>query len=164
MSQPSLRAKNGKSLEIRSEPGQHLFTRRVALRRPPREIPKMKKIFALLLLPVLLAGCSSITNLTPSRYSRDPSGFYRVEAQWRSNRQAIREDSFKPLVVVDNDTYPMRPVGVVKDRWEAFIPVPADKDMIHYHYKFDFLINAISQPRADSLMSSDYELKIAEGK
>jgi hypothetical protein len=124
----------------------------------------MKKFFALLLLPVLLAGCSSITNLTPSRSSRDPSGFYRVEAQWRSNRQAIRPESFKPLVVINNDTIPMRPVALVQDRWEAYIPVPAGQDVVHYHYKFDFLINAISQPRADSLMSSDYSLKITDAK
>jgi hypothetical protein len=124
----------------------------------------MKKIFALLLLPALLTGCSSITNLTPSRYPRDPSGVYRFEAQWRSNRQAIREDSFKPLVVINDDTYPMQPVPLVQDRWEALVPVPADKDVIHYHFKFDYMINAISQPRADSLMSQDYRLKIDEGK
>ena len=125
---------------------------------------KMKKIFYLLLLPVLLAGCTSITNLTPSQYPRDPSGFYRVEAEWKSSRQAIQPDSFQPLVMIGFDTFPMRPVSVVQDRWEALIPVPADKDFVLYRYKFDYVVNAISKPHPDSLMSAEYTLKIGEKK
>lgn len=125
---------------------------------------QMKKLFCLLLLPVLLAGCTSITNLTPSQYPRDASGFYRVEAQWESRRQTIVPDSFQPLVVVGFDTYPMRPVPVVQDRWEAFIPVPADKDFALYRYKFDYMVYAISKPHPDSLMSPEYSLKITEKK
>jgi len=74
----------------------------------------------------------------------------------------VRPDSFKPLVVVGFDTYPMRAVPVVKDRWEAFIPVPADKAMVLYHYKFDFLDNAFGKPRPNSLMSRDYQLKFTD--
>jgi len=121
----------------------------------------MKKIFSLLMLSVLLTGCTSITNLTPSHYPRDPSGNYRVEAQWYSNRQAVREDSFKPLVIVDGvKSVPMQPVPLVTDRWEAFIQVPADKDVVLYRYKFDFLDNTIGGPKPNSMMSRDYELHI----
>jgi hypothetical protein len=123
----------------------------------------MKKLFALLLLPALLAGCTtSITNLAPSRCPRDPSGYYRVEAAWYSRREVIRPDSFKPLVVVGFETYPMRRVPVVTDRWEAYIPVPAGKDTVLYHYKFDFLDDAFGKPRPNSLMSRDYQLKIMD--
>ncbi len=125
---------------------------------------KMKKIFCLLLLPMLLAGCTSITNLTPSQYPRDPSGFYRVEAEWKSSRQAILPDSFQPLVMIGFNTFPMRPVPVVQDRWEAYVPVPADKDFVLYRYKFDFLVNSISKPHPDSLMSPEYTLKVSEKK
>ena len=121
----------------------------------------MKKFFALLVMSVLLTGCTSITNLTPSSCPRDSSGTYRVEAEWYTRRQVARPDSFKPLVVVNGfDTYPMRPVPLVNDRWEAYIPVPADQDMVLYHYKFDFLDTAIGHPRANSMMSRDYELHI----
>jgi uncharacterized protein YceK len=121
----------------------------------------MKKFIGLLLLPVLLTGCTSITNLTPSHYTRDPSGYYRVEAQWYSNREAVRENSFKPLVVVNGfETFPMQPVPLVDDRWQAYIPVPADKDMVLYHYKFDFLDDAIGGPKPNSQMSRDFELRI----
>ncbi len=125
---------------------------------------KMKKIFCLLLLPMLLAGCTSITNLTPSQYPRDPSGFYRVEAEWKSSRQAILPDSFQPLVMIGFNTFPMRPVPVVQDRWEAYVPVPADKDFVLYRYKFDFLVNSISKPHPDSLMSPEYTLMVSEKK
>jgi uncharacterized protein YceK len=122
---------------------------------------KMKKFFGLLMLSALLAGCTSITNLTPSRVPREPTGYCRVEAIWYSERVAIRPGSFKPLVVVDGfNTYPMQPVPKVQDRWEAYIPVPADKDMILYHFKFDFMEDAIGGPRPNSLMSRDYELKV----
>jgi hypothetical protein len=124
---------------------------------------KMKKILGLLLLPLLMAGCSSITNLTPTQYARDPHGYYRVEAEWNSNRKVIQPDSFQPQVVLMNaETYPMRPVPLVQDRWEAFIPVPPDKNDILYRYKFDFMVDAFSKPQPDSLMSAEYELKIVE--
>lgn len=121
---------------------------------------KINKICWLLLLPVLLTGCSSITNLTPSQYPRDPSGYYRVEAMWKSNRSVIRPDSFTPLVVVDFQNYPMKQVPLVQDRWEAFIPVAADKDFVRYHYKFDFVDYAFGKPKGDSLMSASYQLSI----
>jgi uncharacterized protein YceK len=121
---------------------------------------KINKLCLLLLLPVALAGCSSITNLTPTQYPRDPSNYYRVEAMWRSRKQVIQSESFKPLVVVDFQNYPMRPVPLVEDRWEAFIPVPADKDFVRYHYKFDFMDYAFGKPKGDSQMSAPYQLTI----
>jgi hypothetical protein len=125
---------------------------------------KMKKILSLFLLPLLLAGCTSITNLTPSQYNRDASGTYRVEAAWKSRRSTINPTSFQPVVVVGFDTYPMRPVPVVQDRWEALIPVPPDKESILYRYKFDYEVYAVSRTHADSLMSPEYSLKIRDKK
>jgi uncharacterized protein YceK len=123
---------------------------------------KIKKFCLLSLLPALLAGCSSITNLTPSEYPRAASGYYRVEAMWNSNQRTIQSDSFKPLVVVDLQTYPKQPVPLVEDRWEAYIPVPADKDSIRYRYKFDYMEDAFHKPHGDSLESGDYQLSIGK--
>jgi len=121
---------------------------------------KINKVWFLLLLPALLAGCTSITNLTPTQYPRSDSGYYRVEAMWKSRQAVIRPDSFKPLVVVEFQTYPMQPVPLVEDRWQALIPVPADKNYVRYHYKFDFLDDAFGKPKPDSLMSDPYQLNI----
>jgi hypothetical protein len=122
----------------------------------------MKKTFALLVLPLALAGCTSITNLTPSRLSRNSDGLYRVEAAWRTREQAIRPESIKPVVMVGFETYEMRPELVVSNRWETFIPVKADQSLLHYRFKFDFLRNAISAPQADSKMSSEFSLEIVD--
>jgi len=123
----------------------------------------MKKIYMLLLLPLALAGCSSsITNLTPSRLVRNSDGTYRVEAAWRTTEQTIRPDSIKPSVMVGLESYPMRPELVVSDRWEAFVPVPADQPLTHYQFRFDFLRNAFSAPVADSKLSATYTLEIVD--
>ena len=113
---------------------------------------------------VALCGCSSITNLTPTRYPRNEKGYYRVEAEWKSNQQTIREDSFQPQVVIGFDKYPMRPVGLVQDRWEAYVPVPPTQNEAVYHFQFDYLKNALHQPKADSKQSPDYTLMIVEKK
>jgi uncharacterized protein YceK len=121
---------------------------------------KISKLFFLLLLPAVLAGCSSIVNLTPTQYPRSASGYYRVEAMWQSKKAVIEPGSFSPLVVVDLEKYPMKPVPLVQNRWEAFIPVPPDKSSVYYHYKFDFMDYAFGKPKGDSLMSAPYQLTI----
>ena len=126
-------------------------------------MPKMKKIFILLLLPLALAGCSSsITNLTPSRLARNSDGTYRVEAAWQTTEQTIRPESLKPLVMVGLESYPMRPELVVSNRWEAFVPAPADQHLIHYWFRFDFLRNAISAPVEDCKTSQGFTLEIVD--
>jgi hypothetical protein len=152
-----------KPLEFRGEPVQHLAGCGLpcADARAIKHMSKINKLCFLLLLPVILAGCTSITNLTPTQYPRDSSGYYRVEAMWKSRREVIRPGTFKPVVVVEFQTYPMRPVPLVSDRWEAYIPIPADKDFVHYHYKFDFQDDVFGgKPKGDSLNSAPYQLHI----
>jgi hypothetical protein len=121
-----------------------------------------KKTLALLLLPLALAGCSSITNLTPSRLTRNETGLYRVEAAWDTREQAIRAETIKPLVMVGFETYEMRPELVVSNRWETFVPLPSDQSLLHYRFKFDFVRNAISAPVEDSKLSPEYTLQIVD--
>jgi hypothetical protein len=121
----------------------------------------MKKIFMVLALPAVLAGCSSsITNLTPSRLPRNSDGTYRIEAGWDTREHAIRPDTINPSVMVGTDFYPMKPEQVVSDRWEAFVPVPAGQDLLHYRFKFDFIRDTISAPQPDSRLSQVYSLEI----
>ena len=121
----------------------------------------MKKILMLLALPAVLAGCtSSITNLTPSRLPRNSDGTYRIEAGWSTREHAIREESVTPLVMVGTEFYPMTPEKVVTDRWEAFVPVSASQQLLHYRFKFDFVRDTISTPQPDSRLSQVYSLEI----
>ena len=121
----------------------------------------MNKRLCLLVLPLLLAGCTTISNLTPSQYPRTADSRYRLEASWRTSQQSIRPESIKPTVVIGFNSYEMHPIPLVEDRWEAFVPVPADTDVIYFRYKFDFMKNSFGgKPRPDSLMSSEYKLRI----
>jgi hypothetical protein len=123
----------------------------------------MKKIFALLLLPLALAGCSSsIVNLTPSRMERSSDGMYHLEAAWHTSEQAVRSDSIKPMVMVGYETYEMRPELVVSNRWETFVPVKTDQNVLHYKYRFDFLRNKVSAPQDDSKLSPEFNLQIVD--
>jgi uncharacterized protein YceK len=126
----------------------------------------MRKIFLSLLAaaPLVLAGCSSITNLTPSKLPRNSTGLYQVEAAWHSRQRTIIDSSMKPLVMVGNETYEMRRVPLVENRWETMIPVPADKDSIRYQFKFDYMVNSIPRALPDSKLSPEYKLSIAPKK
>lgn len=122
----------------------------------------MKKFLLLLLTPLLLAGCSTITNLTPERQPRNATGLYPVEAAFNTRQQTIRAQSIKPLVMVGLDSYPMRKTSLMKNRWETLIPISPDKTAINYRFKFDFEYNAVPQVRPDSILSREYQLKVGD--
>ncbi|MCS1410591.1 MAG: hypothetical protein M2R45_03786 [Verrucomicrobia subdivision 3 bacterium] len=114
---------------------------------------------------VLLAmgtGCatSSITNLTPSDFPRFDSGLYRIEAAWRSNQRSIQEDTIEPVVIVGTTHYPMQPVPYAEGRWETMVPVKPDQEVIHYHFKFNFIYSAVPEGRPNSKRSPEYRLDI----
>jgi len=126
----------------------------------------MKKFLPLLLISWVFAGCQGpkITNLTPSKLERNSAGLYPVEAAWETREHAFRPPSLKPQVMVGLQTFDMRPVPVVKDRFETMIPVPAGESRVRYRFKFDYEVNTIPIPRPDSKMSPEYTLEIVEKK
>ena len=126
----------------------------------------LKRISGMLSLPLLLlAGCTStFTNLTPSTQTRSQDNQYKVEVAMNSRQQTLRWDSIKPQIQVGTDYYPMRPVQMMTNRWEGFLPVPAGTSMVHYRYKFDYNYNAMGQPKPDSALSPEYTLTILEPK
>ena len=80
------------------------------------------------LLPVLLlAGCTTatFTRLTPNSQPRNANNLYPVEVTFDSTQQSLREDSIQPYVLVNGQPLPLRPVPLVKNRWEGVVPVPA---------------------------------------
>ena len=124
---------------------------------------KLKK--SLLLLPVLLmTGCAAtFTRLTPLEQPRNPNNLYPVEVQFNSPQQSLRRDSIKPYVQVNGDLYPLRPVEMVQNRWEGFVPVPVGANTVSFRFKFDYLYNNIgTPPKPDSAWSSLYQLRITD--
>ena len=123
----------------------------------------MKKLLPVLLLPLLLSGCTSVlTNLTPHQQVRNANNLYPVEVSLVSRQQTLRWDSIHPQIVVGTEFYPMRPTVMMTNRWEGLVPVPADKDMVHYRYKFDFQYNAMGNSKSDSALSQEYILRITD--
>ena len=126
---------------------------------------KMLKLSPLLLLSVVLAGCSStITNLTPSKQLRNASGCYPVEVAWDTSEQTVRSATLQPVVVVEFATFPMRPTLGMKNRWEAVIRVPPDKTVVPYHIRFDYDYNSFGKPQKSSRLSPGYRLEILDSK
>ena len=55
-----------------------------------------------------------------------------------------------------------RPTQLMTNRWEGLVPVPAQTNIVHYRYKFDFNYNAMGNPKADSALSREYTLRIID--
>ncbi len=120
-----------------------------------------KKSLAILLAPLLLAGCATtFTNLTPLEQPRNANGLYPVEVALASRQQTLRWDSIRPQIMVGDNYFPMRPTPMMTNRWEGLVPVPANANLVHYRYKFDFEYNAMGHPKPDSALSPEYTLRI----
>ncbi|MDP6892724.1 MAG: hypothetical protein QF731_06045 [Verrucomicrobiota bacterium] len=121
-------------------------------------------VFIVLMSVVLLVGCttSTITNLTPRQLPRASAGLYPVEAMFQSNQRTLDHGSMKPLVIFNNQAYPMSRTKLVEGRWETLIPIPVGTQVINYHFKFDYNYNAIMMRNADSKLSPPYQLKIVD--
>ena len=121
----------------------------------------------LLLLPVLLvAGCATtgtFTRLTPNLQPRNANNLYPVEVAFDSHQQALRWDSIKAFVIANGQPSPLRPVPMVKNRWEGLVQVPAGASAVEYRFKFDYLANRFgTKPQPNSEASKNFTLKIVD--
>lgn len=119
---------------------------------------------AVLSLLVGAGGCvqTRITNLTPRQAVRPPDGLVLFEALWDSNQRAIREDSFRPYVVMGAEKHPMQRTLLTTNRWEALVPVPPDRRFVSYHFKFDYEVQGFGRRHPDSRLSAGYQLELLE--
>ena len=117
------------------------------------------------LLPVLLlAGCAAtFTRVTPLQQPRNPNNLYPVEVIFNSQQESLRWDSIQPFVLANGELYPMRPVPMMQNRWEGFVPVPPSENSVSYRFKFDYLYNSFgTPPKQNSAFSPEYKLKILD--
>lgn len=113
---------------------------------------------------VLLSGCTSnkISNMTPKVLHRTPDGLYTFEARWDTNQRACLDETMKSFVVVDREFHPMQRVALTTNRWEAVVPVPADKRFLNYRFKFDYLVNGFGKKHPDSRMTPTYQVEFVD--
>jgi len=125
----------------------------------------MLKRFLLLLPVLLLAGCATatFTRLTPNVQPRNANNLYPVEAAFESQQQSLRWDSIQAYVLVNGQPLPLRPVPLVRNRWEGLVPVPPGVNAVNYRFKFDYLYNNFgTAPKPNSVSSKVFTLKIVD--
>jgi hypothetical protein len=125
----------------------------------------MLKRFLPILPVLLLAGCTTgqFTRLTPGQQAHNADNLYPVEVAFDSNQQALRWDSIKAYVIVNGHTQPLRPVPLVRNRWEGVIAVPPGVSSVSYKFKFDYLYNSFGKPpQPNSESSKTYTLKVLD--
>jgi hypothetical protein len=122
-----------------------------------------KKILPLLSV-LLLTGCAAtFTRLTPLQQPRNPNNLYPVEVAFNSQQQSLRWDSIQPYVLVNGELYPLRPVPLMQNRWEGFVPVPRGANSVEYRFKFDYKYNNMgTKPKSDTAKSPVYKLTIVD--
>ena len=122
-----------------------------------------KKSLPVLLSSLLLAGCASqLTNLTPTKQTRNATNLYTVEAAFDTRQATVRWQSIHPQIIVGDRPYDMRPTPHMANRWEGLVPVPAGESEVRYHYKFEFQYNRMGKPGVDTALSQEYTLHILE--
>jgi len=122
----------------------------------------MKKFLSLGLLSLLLAGCTTtmVTNLTPPQQARNANGLYPFEAILDSNQQSMVKDSVQAYVRIGEEAYPMRRTSLLKNRWEAMVPIPGNKEFVNYQYKFNYEYRSLPNHRPNNKLSTPYQLQI----
>jgi hypothetical protein len=127
-------------------------------------MPMIWKKFLQILPVLLLTGCAgTFTGLTPLQQPRNANNLYPVEVVFNSSQQSLRWDSVQASVLVNETLFPMRPVPIVKNRWEGLVPVPAGANGVTYRFKFDYQYNSFgTAPKQNSVFSTLYYLKIVD--
>ena len=117
------------------------------------------------LLPILLiTGCAAtFTRLTAEQQPRNDKNQYLVETSFTSSQQSLRWDTIKVSVLANGQAYPMTPVLQLTNRWEGYIPVPANENSVNYRFKFDYKYNSFGHPPQPAPTNYPvYTLKIAD--
>ena len=124
---------------------------------------KLSQSAALASLVLLFAGCSTtITNLTPNQLPRNQQGLYPFEVALQTTQASIKEDTIQPYVMIGMEKYPMEPTPMLKNRREAWVPIPASTNQVYYRYRFDYLYDRIPKPAESSRLSKTYQLQIID--
>ncbi|TAL00221.1 MAG: hypothetical protein EPO07_10005 [Verrucomicrobia bacterium] len=120
-----------------------------------------KKLFLLLLVPLMFTGCAgTFTNLSARQQPRNPNNLYSVGVAFHTRQKSLRWESIQPMVVVNGENYPLRKTPIVENRWEGLIPVAPGTKAADYHFVFKYQYDYFGGPRSESAMSPNYHLNI----
>jgi hypothetical protein len=123
------------------------------------------RIPGLLAALVLAAGCTSrMSNLTPTASPRESSGLYHFETEWTSTQRTrnLRQSDIRAFVIVEEQVHPMERIPGMTNRWEADVPLPAGKNPVFYHFKWEYVTAGFGANIPNSIRSEVYRLEVVE--
>jgi hypothetical protein len=90
----------------------------------------------------LLAGCStlSVTNLTPSDLQENPSEIYTFTVRATPNTHAVMAGSVQPRIVIDGQSYAMKPSSLGDNLYEFDYQLPPGRQEVAYYYLVDYKV------------------------
>ncbi|MSU23400.1 MAG: cell surface protein [Opitutus sp.] len=114
---------------------------------PARKI--LAQLAALLGL-ALLAGCETVTltNLTPASVPENPSQIYTFTLRVTPRTNNVPKPSITPHIVVDAQSFTMKPSALGEGLYEFEYQVPAGRDDIAYYYLVTYNVegNGVATP------------------
>ena len=122
----------------------------------------LKKMLMIGTAALLTAGCTSVTNLTPSQTPRAESGLYPFEMMFNTRATSVAHDSIQAYLMLDGDMIEMQRIPLLTNRWEVLAPVPAGKDNINYRFKVNYQWKDLGGRKENSKLSDVYNLQIGE--
>lgn len=113
------------------------------------------------LLTGLLAGCAPhYVNLTPNFFPRAASHDYPFEVEWQTRRTGANNPDVRAYVIIDQQFFPLQRVPQTENRFAGHAPIPADRYIVPYRYKFDYFYPGMPGKVVSSDLSPEYRLTL----
>ena len=100
---------------------------------------KLKFGLTALFASLLLVGCDlRITNLTPETVPENPSGYYDIQVLIEPTGSKVLADTIEPFIVIDGQTFPMRPSAAGPNIFEYEYRLPPNRREARYYFQVDY--------------------------
>ncbi|MGH7996433.1 MAG: IPT/TIG domain-containing protein [Opitutaceae bacterium] len=98
----------------------------------------------------LFAGCSTLTltNLTPASLQENPSEIYTFTLRATPRHDAVVAGSVAPRIVVDGQSYPMKPSALGPNVYEFDYQLPPGRQEVAYYFLVDYKLEGNGLIRA----------------
>ncbi|MCW5557367.1 MAG: hypothetical protein KIT22_06010 [Verrucomicrobiae bacterium] len=101
-----------------------------------------------------------MVNLTPRNATSTVNGVHHFEVQWNSSLRGANNPEMQAHVMIGEDLFPLQRIPNTTDRWEGDVPIPSDRPVISYRYKFDYTRPGIGARIVESELSPTYFLDV----
>lgn len=113
---------------------------------------------------LVLAGCNpTITNLTSEQVPQNASGIYTLSMAVSNDNGSVITKSYKPAIVIDGETFPMRQSAVGRNIFEFDYQMPEGRKEARFYYLLDYDVDYNGNPSPRQTQSDQvYKLMLAK--